>query len=301
MKAPGLGSLGKRIASALNRSVAVRSVKNGRNAIINRGFIVRDRIAGREFAARLAGSGSRHHCFSVSFNTPWLIDLLCASWKARSTGMSLAIVDNSRDTTARAEIARICRGHDIPYLPLPGNPEWSPNRSHALALNWTWQNVVRPLQPITFGWIDHDCFPVRDFDVPSAMGARKVYGLRRPSSVRPGFWNLWAGYSFFRFEAVRHVALNFIHRVEWGLDTGGSNWNPLYRHLTEAEIGEASVDQRMLRAEGCEHGPVLLRIDRSFLHVAGASYRLEHLGLPPEAVIPILRRHVLAGDDGVPV
>jgi hypothetical protein len=58
----------------------------------------------------------------------------------------------------------------VPWLGLPANPEWSPNRSHGITLNWIWHNVVRQLRPEIVGFVDHECFPIRPLDLPARFG-----------------------------------------------------------------------------------------------------------------------------------
>src|SRR5262249_38223452 len=54
--------------------------------------------------------------------------------------------------------------------------------------------------------------------------------------VRPPRWHLWAGFCFFRFDYVADKHLNFIRDWFARLDTGGGNWNPLYRHLEVTKV-----------------------------------------------------------------
>ena len=160
-------------------------------------------------------------CVTVAFNTPWVIDILTAAWERYATGMTLVVADNSSDQAAREAIVQICRSRGVPYLPLPRNPEWSPNRSHGIAVNWTYYNLVRRIRPKIFGYIDHDCFPIAPIDIPARMAGKTVYGHKWASTKFPGAWNMWAGLCFFRYSAVEDIELDFKHRIEFGLDTGG--------------------------------------------------------------------------------
>ena len=38
----------------------------------------------------------------------------------------------------------------------------APNRSHALAMNWIFYNLVVEIKPYYFGYLDHDCFPYKN-------------------------------------------------------------------------------------------------------------------------------------------
>jgi hypothetical protein len=147
------------------------------------------------------------------------------------------VVDNS----ATDEIARDIRSAILAaggaYLRAPANP-WSgraPSRSHGIALNWTWRNVIRPGEPDAFGFIDHDIFPTAPDDPFAPLAAQDFYGVVRCAGPR---WFLWAGFCMFRFAAVQRLALDFGQDWFNGLDTGGGNWGPLYSHADRSVLRE---------------------------------------------------------------
>lgn len=270
--------IGRAVSVACNGNPVVRAAKNLRNEAIDRAYRRRRSAAGAEFAAELERRGAHRLCISVAFNSPWVIDVLTAAWELHPVGMALAVVDNSSRPAARSEHERICAARGVPWLGLPPNPEWSPNRSHGIALNWIWHNVVRRLRPELIGFVDHDCFPIRPLDLPARMNGFTVYGLRGASKIHPEAWNLWAGYTFLRpaaleaAEAAFPSRIDFKHRIEYGLDTGGSNWMAVYRKLDPERIGSATegilpVDLNAGRPPLRVH-----LIDDTFAHLGGASY-----------------------------
>lgn len=267
----------QRIARAASRafesSGVVRSAKNLRNGLVDRAFRRTAAAEGRRLADQLSHSGAREAAFTIAFNTPWAIDLLTRQWSTNQPEFRLVVIDNSNDRSARVAHEDLCRQRDVPYLPLPRNPEWSPNRSHGIALNWVWFNVVRHAGLDVAGFIDHDCIPVASLDLRSRLAGRAAYGVRGASLTHPQAWNLWAGYCFFRPAAAEGLAVDFKHRIELGLDTGGGNWDGFYRHLDPAAVGEAG--HRIVQIElGDERPPVaMLLLDEAFLHLDGASYR----------------------------
>jgi hypothetical protein len=147
------------------------------------------------------------------------------------------VADNSHDDAAARAIAEIAAREQRPYLRLPTNP-WrgaSTSRSHGLALNWLWRNLIRPGEPAAFGFLDDDLFPTAPDDPFAALARQNVFGAVRTAGER---WYLWAGFCFFSFAAVRDLALDFGQDWFAGLDTGGANWWPLYRHLERAGLQE---------------------------------------------------------------
>lgn len=252
---------------------AVRWAKNLRNAAIDRSFRLRAAARGNSLAAALVGRGVRHVAFSVAFDAPWTVELLTDAWRRNPVGMELVIIDNSRNAAARREHAEICRDRGVPWLPLPTNPEWSPNRSHGIAINWIWFNVVRRASFDLVGFVDHDCLPIRRCDVPSLVGGRSVHGLRGVSKTHPPAWNIWGGYCFIRPDATIGRTIDFKHRIELGLDTGGGNWPGFYSRLDPWEVGEATHEKLLVDLGDGDPPEACDLLDGVFLHLGGASYR----------------------------
>lgn len=186
-----------------------------------------DEAAFRQVLDRLAG---RNLVASVAFNSPWTI-----GWQLKFVGRHLEnaaflVADNSTDPTARAAIAALCADNDVAFLPLPANPygdKRHASRSHGLALNWIYRNVVRRLRPAAWGFFDHDLFPTRPFDPSRRLRGQPFYG---DIEARPGGSYLWPGYCLFSRDADRDAMLDF--RQDWflGLDTGGMNAGLLAAH-----------------------------------------------------------------------
>lgn len=268
-----LRSLGRAIARALNGNVAIRAGKNARNAVIDRAFRCRGLAGGRRLAAELARRGGRQVTFTVAYNSPWVLDLLTLAWSRHQPELPLVVIDNSSNRSARSAHEELCRSRGILWLPLPWNPEWHPNRSHGIALNWTWFNVVRHADLEVVGFLDHDCIPVAGCDLGRRLEQCDAYGLRHLSATRPGAWNLWPGYCYLRPAAAARCAIDFKHRIEHGLDTGGGNWRGFYRRLDPSRVGAAACRQvRPDLGDGAEAAACPL-IDEAFLHLEGASYR----------------------------
>lgn len=275
-----------------------RTVRNARNAVIDHAYSRCRRRRGVELAHALQEAGARRPCFTIAFNTPWVIELLCQSWRRFSPGMQLVVVDNSTRAEARRAHERICAEHGVPYLAMPQNPEWNPSRSHGIAMNWIWRNSISGLATDMFGFIDHDCFPLAPLDLPGRLAGHSVYGFRRDSPSRRGIWNLWAGFCFFNTAAIGGAALDFKPCVELGLDTGGCNWTRLYSTLPSLRVRLASNTRVAV-----DLGPGLPNIqcrvlERCFLHVGGASYRKVAGKIRNEDVRAAFRRLVLAGAPG---
>ena len=265
------------LSNTLNHNPVVRGIKNLRNEIVD-GIFRRRKAAVSSLIDQLNGLGTKPVCFCIAYNTPWCIEVMIASWRRFVTGAQLVIIDNSSRADARAEIAALCSLSGVPYLALPKNPEWSLLRSHALAMNWIYYNIAVPLAPHIFGFLDHDCFPMRPFDLTEQFSANQFYGLKKTSPTHPERWSLWAGFCFFRYDSVRGLPLDFKHRVEHQLDTGGGNWKPLYGNSLPSDLREAVITMQSFPE--IQIPDLFMTIENIFLHVGGASYVNLSGGMP---------------------
>jgi hypothetical protein len=190
---------------------------------IDRRYGVRPPAGAETVQPLLEQLAGRNFVVSVAFNTPWTI-----RWQLRFVARHLEnavflVADNSSDRHARSDIEALCAEAGAAYVALPANPyrdKRHASRSHGLALNWVYRNVVRPLRPAAWGLFDHDLFPTQPFDPLQRLRGQPFYG---DLEIRPGGRYLWPGYCLFARHADTDLPLDF--RQDWflGLDTGGMN------------------------------------------------------------------------------
>lgn len=214
------------------------------------------------------------------------------------------IADNTPDDRAAAAIAAVAARNALPYLRLPANP-WnlrrtSASRSHGIALNWIWRNLIRPGQPEAFGFLDDDMFPTARDDPFAPIASQDFYGVVRVAGPR---WFLWAGYCMFKFDKVSHKALDFGQDWFNGLDTGGGNWNVLYRHVDRTklrEVGSVWVAYK----PGLEIAEGPLQWCGTWLHEVGLMGRadlfVEKRGIVAQLLAPHLRAAPPSGSAASP-
>ena len=214
---------------------------------------LRQPAAGGDPAALKARIAGRRVLVTIAFNDPGFVARQVALVERNAADCIHLIADNSTDAAAAAQIEAAAASTGGNYLRLPPGPWRKPEhggRSHGLAMTWVWRNLLRPARPAAFGFIDHDIFPMRRTDPFAPLRDHVVAGQVRDRSSGHGRWYLWAGFCFFRFEAVERRALNF--SLDWaaGLDTGGANWFALYRHLQPGDVTDLGVQHEAIGAGG---------------------------------------------------
>jgi len=204
------------------------------------------------------------------------------------------IADNTPDDSEAAAIAAVALKFDAPYFRLPKNPWHQSSRSHGVALNWIWHNIVRPAEPEAFGFLDDDLFPTAADDPFAPLQSQSFYGLVRTAGPR---WFLWAGYCMFRFADVRKKRLDFGQDWFCGLDTGGANWEPLYRHVAREKLQELSGRLEPYRADiALSQGPI--QWCGTWLHEIGSTGNRD-LDEDKRRVVSALLAPLLANRDGL--
>lgn len=256
----------------------------------NSGTAARDRFLsdhGREVGPKVA--------VTIAFNTPWVIELFLRAAKANMPGMSIIVADNSSKEVACDEIVALCRAYGVAYARLPRNPEWHPNRSHGIAMNWAYHNLVEPLDPQVFAFLDHDMFLLSEFDLSETVARQPVYGRFKHSTEQEA-WSLWAGYSVFDRAAVQDRSLDFNYDLPLRLDTGGYNWGRLYRFLDADTMRFA--DRRRVKLRDPEDASVYsCEMLDSFVHVGGASHTERGREASRIALFRRLIEHIESGGD----
>lgn len=255
--------------------------------------------AGDVTALRSAIS-DRKVLIAVAFNDPQTI-----AWQARLMqlylpGVVYIVADNTADDGKAHAIADTAARAGVPYLRLPANPTNVPSRSHGLALNWIWSNLVRPGEPRVFGFLDDDLFPTAPDDPFASLATQDFFGVVRPGVSTAtvdaaGRWFLWAGFSMFRFEAVRSKPLDFSQDWFLGLDTGGANWNVLYRHVARDSIREQPTVFTPFR-EGLQMTDAPFQWCGPWLHEVGLMGRPEFAVEKRLAVQALLEPHLAQAD-----
>jgi hypothetical protein len=268
----------------------VHGAKRARNVAVDRAFRLLPAAGYDRLMARLAQLKPDVLVLAVAYNTPWVIDLHTEAAKRNVAG-TLVVCDNSSRAAARREIEAICDARGVPYLPLPFNIEYHPCRSHGIALNWIYYNIIDRLRPRVFAFLDHDLFAIDRFDPSALIADQPVYGRINPSDWG---WNLWAGYCMFDRAAVARFIPDFNNDNPRLLDTGGRNWTQIYRHLDRSRLRFAAEGMLQIRLADSVRPVTVQQIDNC-LHVGGASFEDDAGTRRQEAAYRAIIRHLDGG------
>lgn len=206
----------------------------------------------------------------IAFEQPWALNWLLRMANRNVADMTVLVFDNSRNESKRIEIEQVCKRNKAPYLALPPNSSRHVNRSHGMAMTWVYHNVVRAISPRIFGFIDHDLIPVRKASIADRIADQPLYGLVNVGKF--GFWSLWAGYSFFDYAVSKDKTINFLYDFSRDLDTGGRNWESLYRDLDRRNLRFASFDYVSTKVPGIDEPRKAQYVDGNWLHLGGMGY-----------------------------
>jgi hypothetical protein len=265
------------------------AIKTWRYRRTNQIYMKRPAKAGNP-AAVARTLGGRTVLVTIAFNDPEAIRWQVLLVRHYLPSVLHVIVDNSYDDQAAAEIEAISARSKLSYIRLPDNPWRAFSRSHGIALNWAWHNVLRPGSPKAFGFIDDDLFPTAPDDPFAPLEVQNFFGLVRQAGQR---WFLWPGYCTFRFDAVKDEPLDFGQDWFIGLDTGGANWNVLYHHVDRGSLQEPQTVFKPYK-EGVDilDGP--LQWCGSWLHEVGTMGNESIAADKRRVVAEILSPHLVA-------
>jgi hypothetical protein len=227
---------------------------------------------------------------TVAFEDPVGLEMHLALVKRYVAHDVYVVIENSRNEPDRRRNAEVAARAGVWYLELPQNPWTGRNdsRSHGIGLNWAWHNVIRPGAPEAFGFVDDDLFAVRPVDPFAPLAGHDFYGDLRWAGRR---WFLWAGYCFFRFGAVKDRPLDF--GLDWfnGLDTGGANWDVLYRFVDPASLPHRPIE-RTPAVEGQPLDAANFEKRGEWIHEVGWGNDPAFLGAKRSAMIRLLQPHL---------
>jgi hypothetical protein len=206
----------------------------------------------------------------IAFEQPWALNFLLEMAQKNLMDTQIIVCDNSKKISARTEIEAICQKNKISYLALPNNITRHVNRSHGLAMSWAYENIVKPLKPRLFAFFDHDLIPVSPIYLEERLNAQDFFGQRNKGKY--GYWSLWAGYCIFNYAKVKDKKLNFLYDFSRDLDTGGRNWETLYKHYDPQHLRFSNHVKQSFQLPDIAIQELVEIVDDRWIHISGISY-----------------------------
>jgi len=252
----------------------VDAFKNSRNDLYSSVYC---RRLPKEHDSFLAHLKQQEHTdniiISIAYNCVETISLLIDSTEKNLNNCLLIIADNSSSSTSRKAIKALCKKRGVSYFGLPSNKTKHANRSHSLAVQWCYANIVDSIRPEIFTFLDHDLLPKKPYDFKAHLKDQPFYGAFWKSKYNEA-WQLWAGFCTFRYVAVSTYKLNFLYDFSNGLDTGGRNYSRLYQYFDNHALNFATNDKvRFLPDLQQPQNTVTLQIiDNCWIHMGGAAH-----------------------------
>jgi hypothetical protein len=243
--------------------------KQVRNDVIQRAILMQRPKALEKFLEDMAYLKGRNIAQVVAFGQPLVLDFFLKAAGRHLADATVLVFDNSRRTSERAEIERVCRNHNIHYLSLPWNPTRHANRSHGVAMTWIFHNIVRAIQPAITSFLDHDMILTERIEFAKVLGNQPFYGM---PIISQWAWSLWAGYCIYDFAAVSALPLNFLYDFSRGLDTGGRNWNCLYKNQDRGRLAFADSHLVDVIDPATDVPRQIQCVDGRWIHLGGVSY-----------------------------
>jgi hypothetical protein len=245
------------------------ALKQWRNDLWLASYVRRRARGQSEFMQKMREFEGRDVALVIAFEQPWALSWLIEMAQRHLGDTQLIVFDNSRNPAKRQEIEQVCRERATPYLALPVNRTRHVNRSHGMAMQWVYSNVVRKLRPARFAFLDHDLIPIAPLRICDRLGSQPVFGMK---VLSPWGWQLWAGYCMFDLSAIGARRLNFNYDFSNGLDTGGRNFRALYRDLDEPHMRFAPSRLEEVQRPGDVCPAQVQIVDDAWLHIGGISY-----------------------------
>jgi len=110
-----------------------------------------------------------------------------------------------------------------------------------------------------------------------------VFGVPKSSWIENSrAMNIWAGFVFFASrsgQGLGSLKLNFLPDALHGLDTGGKNWESVYKHLTASDIADTKhrtiSAQEFFKTNSIGSRWSLTLFEETFIHISGVSHKSE--------------------------
>lgn len=214
--------------------------------------------------------------YITAFGSPFLIEYQILTLKKFFVpGFNLIIVDTNQDLNPIESeiIKKMCWNQDVGYIKMHNNIyqeklHFDPSMKLGTTINWLYYNLIKEREPAYFGFLDHDCFLFKKYDIRYYLEERGMYGTVCVNESKNS-WNLHVICNFYEYNYVKNLPLDFRPSWKYGLDTGGCNFEILYQHHKASDykllhIGERYFKHDVVTGDRPQHYDI---IDNKWFHV----------------------------------
>ena len=137
------------------------------------------------------------------------------------------VFDNSTNDSIALDIRDICNKYGVVYVRLPEQnfiPKGMGSYSHGIACNYLFEKYIRHGGAKYFGLLDHDIFPVEEFDISEYLEKQFFYGVKHK-------FYLWPGLFFIRMDVIKNKKIDFRPSLHLHGDTGACNGTLLFKNI----------------------------------------------------------------------
>jgi hypothetical protein len=248
----------------------IHAFKEVRNDFLLSRYVNKKSIQTSSFLEANKNLEGKNIAVVIAFEQPWALNFLLEQASINLANTHIIVFDNSKNIQKRESIKHVCEKNSAHYISLPSNTTKHVNRSHGLAMSWAYHNVIKELKPNIFTFLDHDLIPLNKVNLEEKMEHQAIYGLLNQGNNN--YWSLWAGFCTFKYSFVKEIKLNFLYDFSRGLDTGGRNWNCIYKNLSFDHISFADrTFQKVAALPNQDHRDVEI-LDQTWVHMSGISY-----------------------------
>ena len=216
-------------------------------------------------------------CFNNLFLAEYQIATLCRFF---ASPVNIIIVDNNNwlNLEVSEALRNLCEREGATYLKAPDNyyqikEYFDPSMKLGTTMNWLYVQCVMKRKPKYFGFLDHDCFLIRDFDIRPHLDRLGMYG-EVVESKKDSAWGLHVPALFFKRDFVGDRLMDFRASYPHELDTGGANYDVLYKEYDREKYRLPMVTPRfdredVNRKDSVQHYSIL---DHVWFHICATSH-----------------------------
>lgn len=203
---------------------------------------------------------------------------------------SYTIFDNSTKLEEANKIKEFCGKNQIPYIKLKRSlcTKNMISEKHAVALNYIYKHYLKVRHANYIGFLDHDIFPIKSYEVKNILDRQQVYGYM---INKEKISYIWPGFCFFKLEYIFGKKVNFLTDWKHNGDTGACNYKVIYKELLKKDNLVFATHERKKILDGDNpQNDMYSVIDGKWIHMlnAGNWKKTKDFNLKQELIFKLL-------------